>query len=98
MRGKSPWTSTPPRSEHTTRSPMSIKEHDRVVLTVNLPEERLEAGDVGTVVHIHGDGVAYEVEFTTLVGRTVAVATVEAAGLRPVGKHDLSHVRELQSA
>jgi hypothetical protein len=77
---------------------MRIKEQDCVVLTKNLPEERLEAGDVGTVVHIHKDGAAYEVEFVTLAGRTVAVATVEASDLRPVGKRDISHVRELQAA
>ena len=77
---------------------MKIKEHDCVVLTKNLPEEKLEAGDVGTVVHIHKDGVAYEVEFVTLAGRTVAVATVEASALRPVGTRDISHVRELQAA
>ncbi len=33
---------------------MSIKEHDCVVLTVDVPKEGLKAGDVGTVVHIHG--------------------------------------------
>lgn len=77
---------------------MKIKEHDCVVLTKNLPAENLEAGDVGTVVHIHNGGVAYEVEFVTLAGSTVAVATVEASDLRPVGKRDISHVRELQLA
>ncbi len=77
---------------------MKIKEHDCVVLTKNLPEESLEAGDVGTVIHIHKAGAAYEVEFSTLAGRTVAVATVEAADVRPVGKRDISHVRELQAA
>ena len=74
---------------------VKIKEHDCIVLTKNLPEENLEAGDVGTAVHIHKDGAAYEVEFVTLAGRTVAVATVEASQLRPVGDRDLSHVREL---
>jgi hypothetical protein len=77
---------------------MRIKEHDCVVLTKDLPEEHLEAGDVGTVVHIHKDGAAYEVEFVTLAGRTVAVATVQESDLRPVGKRDISHVRELQAA
>jgi hypothetical protein len=75
-----------------------IKEHDCVVLTKSLPDQGLEAGDVGTVVHIHQNGVAYEVEFMTLAGRTVAVATVVAAGLRPVGQRDISHVRELAAA
>ena len=62
---------------------MKIKEHDCVVLTADLPAEKLEAGDVGTVVHIHKEGAAYEVEFVTLAGRTVAVATVEARNCVP---------------
>jgi hypothetical protein len=54
----------------------------------------LEAGDVGAVVHIHKGGVAYEVEFVTLTGKTIAVATVEASHLRPIGQRDINHVRE----
>jgi hypothetical protein len=77
---------------------MKLKEHDCVVLTANLPEEGLLAGDVGTIVHIHRDGVAYEVEFITLTGTTIAVATVEASQLRPVRRQDLNHVRELVAA
>jgi hypothetical protein len=72
-----------------------IKEHDCVVLTSDFPDEKLEAGDVGTVVHIHKDGAAYEVEFTTLDGHTVAVATVADDQLRPVSPLDISHVRQL---
>ena len=75
-----------------------IKEHDRVVLTVAVPAEGLEAGDVGTVVHIYRDGLAYEIEFTTLDGDTAAVVTVEAADVRPVHKREITHARELQPA
>jgi len=75
-----------------------IKEHDCVVLTADLPGEGLEAGDVGTVVHIHKDGSAYEVEFTTLDGGTLAVATAENKQLRPVSQRDVAHVRKLQAA
>lgn len=73
-----------------------IEEHDSVVLTADLPDEKLEAGDVGTVVHVYHDGQAYEVEFVTLDGHTVAVATVGIDQLRPVSRRDISHVRELQ--
>jgi hypothetical protein len=76
----------------------TIKEHDRVVLKSDLPAERLKAGDVGTVVHIYRDGLAYEVEFTTLDGDTAAVATVEASHVRPVHKREITHARELQTA
>lgn len=72
-----------------------IKEHDRVVLTTAVAKERLEIGDVGTVVHVYGDGKAYEVEFTSLDGGTVAVATVEASNVRPVTNHEITHAREL---
>ena len=75
-----------------------IKEHDCIVLTQDLPDEGLQAGDVGTVVHVHRDGAAYEVEFITLTGDTVAVATVLPFQLRPVGQRDLAHVRELAAA
>jgi hypothetical protein len=47
---------------------------------------------------IHKDGAAYEVEFVTLAGRTVAVAAIKASDLRPVGSRDINHVRELQVA
>ncbi len=75
-----------------------IHEHDCIVLTQDISDEGLKAGDVGTVVHIHRDAAAYEVEFMTLTGRTLAVATVLAAHLRPVGARDISHVRELAVA
>lgn len=72
---------------------MSIKEHDRVVLTTDVPEEDLAAGDVGTIVHLWKGGEAFEVEFFTLTGKTAAVATVPASSLRAVGQQDRLHVR-----
>jgi hypothetical protein len=75
-----------------------IKEHERVVLTSPVPASGLEAGDLGTVVHVYRDGAAYEVEFVTLGGRTAAVLTLEASQVRPVSGRDMAHVRELQTA
>jgi hypothetical protein len=71
-----------------------IKEHDRVVLLKNLSDEGLQKGDVGTVVHIHRHGEAFEVEFMTLAGDTVGVVTLEASDVREVTSSDLTHVRE----
>lgn len=75
---------------------MNIAEHDCVVLTQDLPTLRLKAGDLGAVVHIHGKDEAYEVEFTTVTGKTVAVATILGSQLRAVTTRDVSHVRELE--
>ena len=75
-----------------------IKEHDRIVLTKPVPTERLEVGDVGAVVHVYPDRKAFEVEFTTLDGKTATVATVDAGAVRPVTGHEITHSRELTSA
>ena len=77
---------------------VKTNEHDCVVLTADLPGENLKTGDVGTVIHIHKGGAAYEVEFTTPDGRILTVATVESKKLRPVSRTDVAHARELRSA
>lgn len=71
-----------------------IKEHAQVVLTEDLPEHDLKAGDLGTVVMIHGDHAGYELEIFSADGRTLDVVTVEAAQVRPVSHRDVLHVRE----
>ncbi|MGH9162968.1 MAG: DUF4926 domain-containing protein [Vicinamibacteraceae bacterium] len=50
---------------------------------------------MGTVVHVYADRKAFEVEFTTLDGKTAAVATVEALAVRPVTSYEIRHSREL---
>lgn len=74
-----------------------IQEHERAVLTRDIPEQGLKAGDVGTVAHIYHDGAAYEIEFFALDGRTLNVVTVEASQVRPVDHRDMLHVRELST-
>jgi len=75
-----------------------INEHETIVLTEDVPDEELTAGDVGTVVHVHNNGEGYEVEFMTLTGQTIAVASLLAEQVRSVGSQDVAHVRELQPA
>lgn len=75
-----------------------IREHDRVMLTAPVPSERLEIGDVRTVVHVYADGKAFEVEFVTLDGHTAAVATVEGSAVRPVTDREITHSRELHAS
>jgi hypothetical protein len=75
-----------------------IKEHERIVLTGPVADSKLEAGDVGTVIHVYRDGQAYEVEFVALDGHTAAVLTLEASQVRPVNSRDLTHTRELSAA
>jgi len=72
-----------------------ISELDTVVLTRDLPEDGLEAGDVGTVVLVHDKSAGYEVEFTSLAGDTLAVVTVPAGTVRAVSDREIAHVRQV---
>ncbi len=74
-----------------------IKKHERVVLKKGIPEQGLKTGDVGTVVHIYKKGEAFEVEFLTLHGETVAIATLNASQVRPVLKREITHARLLRA-
>ena len=74
-----------------------MKELDQVVLAADVPAEGLVVGDVGTIVLVYRNGQAYEVEFMTLEGMTVAVVTLETSQVRPVGQREIVHARELAS-
>lgn len=74
---------------------MTIREHDLVVLTADIPEESLKQGDIGTVVLVHLADAGFEVEFATLAGETLAVVTVPANAVRPVGDNEIAHVRRV---
>jgi hypothetical protein len=69
-----------------------FEELETVVLTRGLPEAGLERGDVGAVVHRHPGG-AYEVEFVTGDGETVAVLTLSEPDLRPLAPREILHAR-----
>jgi hypothetical protein len=75
-----------------------MKELDLVVLTHDIPGNGLHQGDLGTIVHAYPDGQAWEVEFLTAGGRTLAVLTLTGSDLRPMSDHEILHARELTSA
>ncbi len=75
-----------------------IEELASVVLTTDMPERGLQAGDIGTVVMVHQEGQGYTVEFMTLSGDTVAVVTLPADQVRPIRANEIAHVRELLAA
>ncbi len=67
-----------------------------VILTADVPDHDLRAGDVGTVVERHrvtGREDGYSVEFFDMTGRTVAVVTLAEGKLRPPASSDRPTVR-----
>ena len=74
-----------------------IKEHDRVVIKKGIADKGLKTGDVGTVVHVYKKGEAFEVEFLTLHGEKIAIATLNASQVRPVLKREITHARLLRA-
>ena len=72
-----------------------LKEHDTVALTRDLPGQGLAAGDIGAIVHVYPDGLAFEVEFISLTGKTIAVETLPVEAVRAVGDLEIAHVRQV---
>jgi len=66
-----------------------------VVLTRSMPERGLRAGDVGAIVHVYDESRAFEVEFVSGEGATVALFTVEPGDIRPLADGEILHVRSI---
>lgn len=75
-----------------------IHELDTVVLAHDLKEYGLTRGDVGAVVHCYVDNKAFEVEFVTGEGKTIAVATLSKSDIRPMQREEILHVRTFEMA
>ena len=67
---------------------------DTVVLDRDLPDYGLRKGNLGAVVEVY-EPAGLEVEFVTASGRTAAVLTLTAQGVRPVADDDFVSVRQL---
>ena len=63
---------------------MAFELYSEVILTRDVPEEGLRAGDVGTIVERHvapgAGGEGYSIEFFDMTGNTVAVGSPVYAG------------------
>ena len=75
-----------------------VRELDLIVTTRDIPERGIVAGDIGTVVHIYPGREGVEVEFVDGKGSTVAVETIAMSDVRPIAKHEILHVRPLETA
>ena len=71
------------------------KELDTIVFTHDIEEFSLKQGDIGTIVHCYKDNKAFEAEFVTADGRTIALLTLKPEEIRSLRKREVLHVREL---
>lgn len=70
-----------------------ITEHSLVVLNEDRAANGLHRGDVGSVVFVHNDGEAYEVEFVDGAGTTVSLVTLESDAIRSLAPGEMLHTR-----
>lgn len=75
-----------------------FRELETIVLQRPFPEHGLVAGDVGAIVHVYADAGAFEVEFVTAGGDTLAVLTLEPGDVRHLAGAEILHVRPLALA
>jgi hypothetical protein len=73
---------------------MTTQLHDEVILSRDVLEHGLRAGDIGMVVHVYPKG-GLEVEFFTAAGKTRAVVTLREGDVRTATDNDVVAVRSL---
>ena len=77
---------------------MKFKLFQQVALARNIPEKKLQRGDVATVVDSHpanGGEVGYSIEVFNAIGDTIAVACVPESSLERLTADAILHVRPL---
>ncbi len=72
-----------------------VKESDLILLTHDIKDHGLKSGDVGTIVHCYNDNKAFDVEFVTAEGKTIAVLTLTVIDIRPFDHAEILHSREV---
>lgn len=70
-----------------------IQELDCVALAEDNREAGLRRGDIGTVVVVYRQGEAYEVEFVSSDGQTIALLTLSHDQVRPITDDEATAVR-----
>ena len=74
----------------------------KVALRADIPEHKLRAGDVATVVEHHpgrpGQEPGYSLEVFNAVGDTLAVVTLRESEIAPLNNGEILHVRRLEGA
>ena len=80
---------------------MKYELFQRIALARDLPEKRLQRGDVVTIVDRHppnGGEPGYSIEVFNALGETIAVTVVPESCLQPLTASDIMHVRSLAEA
>jgi hypothetical protein len=75
-----------------------MKELEIIVLMVDLPAYNLKKGDIGTIVAVYDSGKAYEVEFITYLGQTLAVITLQPEQINAINDHLMMSARNIDHA
>ena len=75
-----------------------IQEFEQAVLSVDLPDDGLITGDVGTVVDITTNGKVATLEFFNFDGETIAVVLVSIDHIRPLSANEVMHACPVKSA
>src|SRR5437867_5069745 len=87
---------------HSGGEAMTLALYQRAVLTRDLPEEGLRAGDVGVIVeHYPARGdvpEGYELEIFAATGQTIAVVSVPASAVREATEREVLSVRDMARA
>lgn len=71
-----------------------LRKFELVVLAEDVINRKLKAGDVGIIATVLGEAKAYEVEFVTYTGETLAVETLMPHQIRSIRASEIMTARD----
>lgn len=78
---------------------MNPKLLDTIIVTINVPDQKILAGDLGTIVEVcTKPTLAYEVEFVNPSGTTRALLTLAPDQIRQLAASDVLTTRQMSLA
>lgn len=73
-----------------------MTELETIVLSHDIPEHGLQAGDIGVIVHLRNDD-NFQVEFVSGEGDTVALLDLSLNDIRPMAPKEILHARKISA-
>ncbi len=84
------------RSEQITLKIPFLERGEKVALDADMPDEKLQHGDIGTVVGKAKGGQFVDVAFSTLDGHPYRTLTIHVQQIRRLSRNEIAHVRIIE--
>ncbi len=71
-----------------------VKKFDKIILSMNFPEYKLQKGDIGEVIFIYNQGEELETEFRNITGELTAVIRLHPGQFQKINAVQIPRIKK----